>query len=348
MIFEFSWAYCTNTPLFNQALFVILYCEVNHILKILTNNIYFLCLLLILKIVKAKYIQMKSIHSSLIISAYNRPEYLRFCLTAVLNQIEYIGEIIVCDDGSNIDLKLVIKEIQADCPVPIIHVYQENRGFRLARNRNNGLRVSGGEYIFFLDHDCLPSKNYFKCHLEHRKEGYFFISNCIYLDEERTGTLTVRDVADGNFLSVLYSREHAKLRSNKRKDNLYTFLRILGLGIKNRPKLKGGIFSIHRTDIDRINGFDEKFVGWGQEDDDLRRRLFKIGFNGKNLGIDAFAVHLYHPPASSKPQHLRESNNFSYYTRDNFHVRCEAGIVKLRGETEEVKITCYNLREENS
>jgi len=291
---------------------------------------------------------MNSIHTSLILSAYNRPEHLRFCLTAVLNQIEYIGEIIVCDDGSNINLKPVIEEIQADCPAPIIHVFQQDQDFRLARNRNNGLRVAKGEYLFFLDHDCLPSKNYFKCHLEHRKEGYFIISNCIYLDEDRTKTLTIRDIESGNFLSVLYSGEHAKLQSNKRKDNLYTFLRILGLGIKNRPKLKGGIFSIHRKDIDRINGFDEKYVGWGQEDDDLRRRLFKAGFNGKNLGIDAFAVHLYHQPVSSKPQHLRESNNYSYYARDNFPVRCEAGIHKPRGETEDVVITRYDLRGKSS
>ena len=100
--------------------------------------------------------------------------------------------------------------------------------------------------------------------------------------------------------------------------------------------------------MDRINGFDEKFVGWGQEDDDLRRRLYRAGFNGKNLGMNAFAVHLYHPPVSSKPQHLRESNNYFYYTRDDFPVRCEAGIVKPGGETEDIIITRYDLREESS
>ena len=284
---------------------------------------------------------MEDIDTSLIIAAHNRPESLRFFLAAVLRQINTLSEIVVCDDGSTVDLKPVIAEFQERCPAPIIHLYQEDRGFRLARSRNNGIRHSKGDYLIFLDHDCLPVKDFIACHLRNRRDRYFLISYCVYLDEERTSPLTLRQVEDGRFENLSLPEEIRELRSKKKKDDFYTFMRRSGFGVKNRPKLKGGIFSIHRKDIERVNGFDERFIGWGQEDDDLGRRLFKAGLNGKSIGAEAYAIHLYHPPSSSKPEGLRQGINFPYFATERYPVYCEQGIVKTGGETEKVIITRF-------
>ena len=287
---------------------------------------------------------MDSISTSLILSAYSRPDSLRFSLSAILRQIKHIDEILICDDGSTVDLKPVVEEAQKHCPIPLIHLYQENRGFRLARSRNNGIRYAQGEYLFFLDHDFLPNKGYFDCHLKSRKEGYFLISYAVYLDEERTKSLTIRDIEEGK-LELLPCHDELKyLATQKRKDDLYAFIRRMRFGTKNRPKLIGGFFSIHRKDIERVNGFDERFIGWGQEDDDLSRRLLKAGLNGKSIGTEAYAIHLYHPPPSSKPEGLRNGANFPYFATERYPVYCEQGIKKPEAETEEMIVTRFDGR----
>jgi predicted glycosyltransferase involved in capsule biosynthesis len=48
---------------------------------------------------------------------------------------------------------------------------------------------------------------------------------------------------------------------------------------------------VWRTDLDRVNGFDESFKGWGYEDSDIVVRLFHAGVLRKD---GAFATEVYH------------------------------------------------------
>ena len=49
----------------------------------------------------------------------------------------------------------------------------------------------------------------------------------------------------------------------------------------------------HRDDFLAISGYDEKFEGWGREDDDFKRRLLRFGLNEALLPID-LAMHINH------------------------------------------------------
>ena len=40
------------------------------------------------------------------------------------------------------------------------------------------------------------------------------------------------------------------------------------------------IFPIYKKDIESINGYDENYVGWGGEDQDIALRLVLAGFRG--------------------------------------------------------------------
>lgn len=92
---------------------------------------------------------------TIIISAYNNPDYLRQSLQSVLNQTFTDYEIIVVDDCS------------PDDAVSQYDILEGVRFIRLDRNhglaapgRNVGIRESTGEYIAFLDFDdvWLPDK----------------------------------------------------------------------------------------------------------------------------------------------------------------------------------------------
>jgi len=91
---------------------------------------------------------------SVIIPTYNRAVYLIDALESVVKQSYRPLEIIVIDDGSKDDTKKILevffKNVTKDS-LGFKFLFQENAGACSARN--NGFRVSSGEYIQFLDSD---------------------------------------------------------------------------------------------------------------------------------------------------------------------------------------------------
>lgn len=73
---------------------------------------------------------------SLIISTYNRPDALRLCLLSVFAQSRMPDEIIIGDDGSRKETRQLIESMRQLSKIPILHVWQEDIGYRLAMARN--------------------------------------------------------------------------------------------------------------------------------------------------------------------------------------------------------------------
>gem|GEM_PF-6148427 len=44
----------------------------------------------------------------------------------------------------------------------------------------------------------------------------------------------------------------------------------------------------------RVNGYDNRFIGWGEEDQNLARRLLRAGVNERHLRYGAVCWHLWH------------------------------------------------------
>lgn len=85
---------------------------------------------------------------SVVIAAYNRPDYLQAAIESVLRQTCKPCEIIVADDHSPVDLAPVINAFN----VPIQHLRMP-RNSGANRARNAGIRAARGHYIAFLDDD---------------------------------------------------------------------------------------------------------------------------------------------------------------------------------------------------
>ncbi|MBN1315743.1 MAG: glycosyltransferase family 2 protein [Anaerolineales bacterium] len=84
---------------------------------------------------------------SVIIPAYNRAEYVLQAIWSVLEQTHPRCELILVDDGSTDDTRLVL----APWMDRIRYVFQENQGLSAARNR--GLSIVRGDFVAFLDAD---------------------------------------------------------------------------------------------------------------------------------------------------------------------------------------------------
>src|ERR1051325_5274484 len=73
---------------------------------------------------------------SVIVSTYNRADALGACLRALGRQTTSDFEVVVADDGSGPATSDVIRAWKPATGISLKHVWQEDRGFRLAEIRN--------------------------------------------------------------------------------------------------------------------------------------------------------------------------------------------------------------------
>lgn len=83
---------------------------------------------------------------SVVVPCFNHGKYLPTAIGSVLSQSYKHYEIIVIDDGSTDDTKIVAEKYQG-----VIYVYQQNQGLSAARN--TGISKSTGSFLVFLDAD---------------------------------------------------------------------------------------------------------------------------------------------------------------------------------------------------
>jgi len=93
---------------------------------------------------------------SLIIPVYNLEDYIASCIDSILPQLTEETELILIDDGSTDDSAKIIKQF-IENNSNVRYFYQENK--RQGAARNNGLKQSKGEYIWFIDGDDLITDN---------------------------------------------------------------------------------------------------------------------------------------------------------------------------------------------
>ena len=55
--------------------------------------------------------------------------------------------------------------------------------------------------------------------------------------------------------------------------------------------------AIWRSDLDRVDGFDADYSGWGKEDSDLILRLLRAGVRRKDGTFATGVIHLWHAEA---------------------------------------------------
>lgn len=91
---------------------------------------------------------MKTPFFSVIIPSYNRKNLLKIAVNSVLYQTFDNFELIIIDDGSKDNTKEILNEFNDK---RISYIYQPHKGVSPARNE--GIKLSQGEFICFLDSD---------------------------------------------------------------------------------------------------------------------------------------------------------------------------------------------------
>ena len=257
--------------------------------------------------------------TSLIVTTYNRKEALQRCVESVFRQVVLPTEIVIADDGSGEDTVLAIHELGKRSPVPLLHVWQPDEGFRAAASRNRGVAASSGDYIVFVDGDMVLHPYFIADHLHIAKPGQWIQGSRVPLYQSTTERILVSGEFRLGFWSIGVSNRQNMIRSS-----LLSFLFHLPWRTNPTKGVRSSNMSLSRKDFDRVNGFDESFVGWGNEDCELAVRLANAGVVRRNLKFAAIAFHLYHPECT-KAAVPRNAALLEESIRDK-RVWCESGI----------------------
>jgi len=232
---------------------------------------------------------------SLLISTYNWPSALSLCMQSIALQTRMPDEIVICDDGSRDDTKALIDSFRTKIAVPIIHVWQVDEGFQLARIRNKGFAAATGEYCIQIDGDLILHPNFIEDHLQFAKHGCFTTGSRVLLSGETT--------------EMLFEKNDSKyFEGNLQGKNQFNGLRvpllqkIFALFYKRSGKhkyyVKGCNMAFWKSDLMTVNGYNEAFKGWGREDSELAIRLMNAGIKKRFLKFGGICYHLYHREAS--------------------------------------------------
>jgi len=233
---------------------------------------------------------------SVIVTTYNREDALGAVLRSLSRQSEQRFEVVVADDGSRPATAAVVAAWTSRMPGPLKHVWHEDRGFRLAEIRNRAIRASAGTYCIFLDGDCMARPDYVAAHRRLAEPGYFVTGNRVLL----SSALSERVLA-GALEPESWGLEHFLARRWRRDVN--RFAPLIGLPLGPLRKLggrrwhgaRGCNVACFRDDLERIDGFDAAFTGWGREDSDLFVRLIRSGVRRKDGRFATGVLHLWHP-----------------------------------------------------
>jgi glycosyltransferase involved in cell wall biosynthesis len=120
---------------------------------------------------------------SIIIPVYNGSNYLKQAIDSALAQVYDNFEVIVVNDGSNDDLRT--ERIALSYGNKILYHYQENKGVASAWNK--GIALSSGDYISFLSHDDIYTKDKISVQvkmLQKQTKQSIAYSNWIIIDEK--------------------------------------------------------------------------------------------------------------------------------------------------------------------
>jgi glycosyltransferase involved in cell wall biosynthesis len=258
---------------------------------------------------------------SVVLSTYQRPSHLRRSLLSLAHQQGVDGqyEVVVTDDGSRDNTAEVAREFARTANFPVRYRTHEHRGFWLARCRNEGARASRCAYLVFSDGDCLFPPDFLAQHLRLRRPALACTGDRVRMDAKSTVDESMIPTAE--YQAWIPRSERWRLWKRWVKDHFYQ-----SIGHSGKPKLTGCNFGVWRSDFERVNGFDECFVGWGCEDDDLAQRLRASGIRIVSIVRHARLYHMWHPTDVTAPPKWSEGRNVAYFQRPNKPTRCVRGL----------------------
>lgn len=270
---------------------------------------------------------------SIIISVYKNVKALRLVLDSIINQSLKIDEIIISEDGNSTEMFNFISKLQID---NLIHLTQDDLGWRKNKALNNSIKKSSSEYLIFIDGDVVLHKRFVEGHIYCSKPKRVCAGKRVELGQKYSEDLYTKkmtiDNLSKNFIKRIFSLHKDKIRHYE--DGIYIEPRgiLYNQFIKKKyiNYLIGCNFSCYKKDIESINGFNEDYklpaIG---EDVDINWRFRADGTEVISCRNIANVYHLWH----KKGFGADEGKVNNEILKENFEINrfvCLNGLKKLK------------------
>jgi GT2 family glycosyltransferase len=241
-----------------------------------------------------------------VITTYNRGDALLAVLDGLALQSDRNFEVVVADDGSRPEQQSVVIGSAVAQNLRVVHVWHPDVGFTASRIRNRGVAASRGDYLIFLDGDCVPEVDFVTMHKRLAQPGHFVNGSRVLLAPD----LSSRVLIGTEQICARSAWYWVKQRLRGQASKLTGQLRLPDWPMRvdetfTWKGIRSCNMGVWRSDFERVDGFDESFVGWGHEDADLVLRLHNSGVVRKNGFCATEVFHLWHKEAAR----LQESLN---------------------------------------
>ena len=243
---------------------------------------------------------MATLKASIIISVYNRFDFLELVLAGLETQTDQDFEVIISDDGSNEQFGAQLQQLCQILPLQIRHNWHPDDGFRKNQILNSSIRLALGAQLIFLDGDCIPHPAFVAEHLALGGAGRCLAGRRIDISDRLTRQLTPAKVKQGilqnPFTIAGQLAGFLTRRTFHFMNGFYVTIPLLR-GYFNRKErgLLGANFSVMKADLLAINGFDERYTAptFG-EDSDVEFRLRLLGVKIIPVLNIAVTYHCFH------------------------------------------------------
>lgn len=239
-----------------------------------------------------------NIKCTLIISTYNWPRALELCLRSVLQQKVLPNEVIIADDGSGTETRQLIESYQKQFPVPLIHAWHKDDGFRKTTILNIAIAKSAFEYIIQVDGDVILEKHFIGDHLSSAEPKAFIRGTRAMLTAEKTAEI----INSGDIGVSIFSK------GVSHRNNALRLFAVKALGarkVMSSNSVRGSNLSFWKADFIQVNGYNNDLTGWGHEDEELAARFINAGIIKKIVKLCAVQYHLFHPTTSKANEPLQ-------------------------------------------
>lgn len=227
---------------------------------------------------------------SLLISTYNWKEALKLSLLSLFEQTVLPKEILIADDGSKEGTRQMIDKLRKVSPVPILHFWHEDKGFRVGTIRNIALANATGDYIVQIDGDIFLNKFFIEDHIQLAQKGYLVCGSRVSLSAKETEDLLNGKIDRASLTS--------KMAFNNMRSKLLRQFLAERYAMNSYKNIRGSNIAFWLTDLIAVNGYDESFNSWGPEDRELVSRMFNLGIKKKTLKMGGVCYHLHHDKLS--------------------------------------------------
>lgn len=252
---------------------------------------------------------MKSPQISIILSTYNQPSWLEKALQGYEFQTFKDFEILIADDGSKDETKLLIENYKKKSKLKITHIWHKDNGFQKTIILNKSIISSKSDYLLFSDGDCIPRSDFVEKHISHREKKYFLSGGYFKLPLSISEIISLDDIKNQNCFDINWLKKNglnSSIKNYKLTARGYTE-KLLNSFTPTKATWNGHNSSGWKKDILNVNGFDER-MQYGGEDRELGERMLNLGIRSKQLRYSAVCLHLDHARGYVKQEMIKKNN----------------------------------------